>query len=384
MGNMSENKEFKFKRGKIIIEAQSVNTERFLNLLWKNKVDIKRVRRVNVATILMYVKLNDYNTILEVADKTNTKISIVGRSGMEFYWMKLKNRMFLIVGLAAFGALIYLLSTFIWGVYIVTERNLSPYEVRQELLAMGIKAGISKSDINVSELEDKLQKVNDNIAWVRVRIDGSRLNINVAERVAPPKSVIETDPCNLVAKRDGQVKSMYTTAGTIVVKKNEIVKKGQVLVKGEQGKEGLTYPVHSDGKVMATTYYDAAKQIQVKGTKRERTGKRIENIYIELNGKKVYLKNNLKLYANYDKIEEKNGFLKKEIYYEVKEKAFTKDVQKTINDVSSEMYSRIVVQLDKSVKIVDKKFEAIPDGDYYNIRVMVLAEENIAIKEKIQ
>lgn len=51
-------------------------------------------------------------------------------------------------------------------------------------------------------------------------------------------------------------------------------KKGDILIKGEQGKEGETYEVHSEGKVFARTFYEEIKTINTYRIKRKRTGKK--------------------------------------------------------------------------------------------------------------
>ena len=68
--------------------------------------------------------------------------------------------------------------------------------------------------------------------WVKARIEGSKLKVSAVERQSPPSIISEDSPCNLVAKRDGEVIRVYTTAGTSVVKKGDMIRKGQILVKG--------------------------------------------------------------------------------------------------------------------------------------------------------
>jgi len=378
------NKFKKYKKGTITIEIQSLMPERFINLLWKNDVKVQNVKKTSITTMIMDLPLKDYDVLEECAKKTQTKIKILKRKGLSFFWLMMKRRIALFAGIVIFGGLLYYLSTFIWKIDIVTDQVLTPYEIRQQLASYGIKPGINKSNVNVYEIQDKMLKNNENIMWIKVRIEGSELKVNVVQRLSPPDIITDDTPCNLLAKRDGEIVSIYTTAGTAVVRKGQIVKKGQILVKGEQGKEGAVYQVHAKGEVKARTYYEAEKEVEISGVKEKKTGKSIKNIYVEVKGKKIYLKNSLNKFSKYDKIVNNKQFFKTEIYNELKEEKFQLDSKKVIDDTSKELYDKITARLDKSIKIVDKKLDTEIRDNKCFVRLIVIAEENIALPEKIQ
>ncbi|MBI6871723.1 sporulation protein YqfD [Clostridium aciditolerans] len=382
MKEMSKFSFKKYKNGIITIEIQSLIPEKFVNLMWKNGVPIKNLRKENITTMIMDVNLRDYDKIEEIAKKTKTKIKIIKRRGFAFFLIKIKRRIALVLGIILFMGMLYYLSTFVWNIEISVDHSLSPYEIRQQLSSFGIKPGINKRNINVYDIEEKLIKNNENIMWVRARVEGAKLKISAAERQSPPNIIAESSPCNLVARKDGEVIRVYTKAGTPVVKKGDMIRKGQVLVKGEQGKEGATYQVHAIGDVICRTFYEEIKQVKIDTVKRERTGNKIENIYLNIKGKNIYLKKSVNKFNKYDRIEDNKLFIKKEIYYEVKETTVHGDAKKIVDNTANELYSKICANLDKSVKIIDKivNYEA---GDTYVVRVLVVAEENVALEEKI-
>ncbi|MEK6263771.1 MAG: sporulation protein YqfD, partial [Clostridium sp.] len=129
----------------------------------------------------------------------------------------------------------------------------------------------------------------------------------------------------------------------------------------------------------AKTFYEAKQEIPLNNVSRVKTGNIIRNLYIELANKKVYLKNSLIPYANYDKIENNDKFIKSENYYEVEEKNIPVDSIKVID----EMYSNILRDLDRSVQIKDKISEVKKEEDKCIIRVVVVAEENIGEEQKL-
>jgi similar to stage IV sporulation protein len=369
----------KYKKGIITMEIGSLMPEKFINLLWRNGIVVKNIKRINITTAVLEVKLSDYSEISKAAKRTDTRIKIIGRSGLPFFIMKLKNRSALLIGVVLFGSIIYYLSTFVWNIDINTERYISPYELRNQIKGFGVIPGLRKKNIDIYELENKLTKNNDEIMWVKIRIEGVKLVVNVIERQSPPIIDIDSEPGDLIASKDGEVVRVFTSEGTAIVINGDMVEKGDVLVKGEQGKEGSVYPVHAQGSVIAKTFYEVKKEVPLNIVSRVKTGNIISNLYINLANKKVYLKNSLIPYASYDKIENNDKFIKSEIYYEVEEKNIPVDSIKVID----EMYSNILRDLDRSVQVKDKISEVKKEKNKCIIRVVVVAEENIGVEQKL-
>jgi len=368
----------KYKKGTITMEIESFMPEKFINLLWKNGIVVKNIKKVNITTVVLEVKLCDYAEISKVAKKTDTKIMIVGRSGLSFSLMKIKSRSAMLLGLVLFGCIIYYLSTFVWNIEINTEHYISPYELRNQIKGFGVTPGLRKKYIDVYDIENKILRSNDEIMWVKARIEGVKLKVDVIERQSPPIIISTQAPGNLIASKDGIVVRVFTTEGTSIVKNGDLIQKGDLLVKGEQGKEGSVYPVHAEGEVIAKTFYEGIKDVPLSSIARIKTGNSISNLYIKVANKKIYLKNSLIPYGNYDKIENNNKFVYKEIYYEIEKKNIPVDAIK----VTAEIYSNILRNLDKSVKIMDKIEDVKKEKDKYTIKVLVVAEENIASEEK--
>jgi similar to stage IV sporulation protein len=385
---MKEMSKFNFnnyKRGTIIIEIQSLIPEKFINLLWKNNVHIKNITKITITTMIMEIRLSDYNVIEAIAKKTGTKIKVLKRKGLSFFIIRMKRNVTLIGGIVLFAVSLYYLSTFIWGIDIETDKYLSPYEIRRVLASYGVKSGVSKRKIDVYNLEEQLKKIDD-VMWPRVRIEGSRLKVSIVESVTPPAVTLpsESEPCDIIAKLDGEIVRIFTTAGTAVVKPGDLVKNNQLLVKGEQGKVGSTYSVHAKGEVIAKTYYEEVMEIPLRGVKTERTGRTGENIFINILGKKIYMKKTLNKFQQYDIIEDSKSFIKKELFYENINKEFQEDKEKIKNDAVELMTKGTMDKFNKTVKLIDKKVETEEIGNNLRVRVIFVVEQDIALPQKVQ
>ncbi len=373
---------FRHREGILRVQLQSKELERFINLLWKNKIVLMNIRKESISSMSFDINYEDYNITRELAYKTKSKIKIINRKGIVFLKIKLKRRIAMVFGVILFIGIITYLSNFIWGIDIITEKNIAPYEIREELKAIGVVPGVYKKNINVYKIEEDLKKNNDNILWVRARMEGSKLKVALVERQALPEVVNDNSPCNIVAKKDGMINRVYTKAGMPVVKIGDVVKKGQLLVIGEQGKEGAIFNVHASGVVIAKTYYDEVMEVPLSYVKKIRTGKLIKNYFIDVCGRKLYFKNSLNKFVKYDKIEENENFIKKEVYYQVKDQNIKVDPKIATEKTASLIYNNIIIKFDRSVNNINKTVESSLEGNMLKVRVLVTTEENIAEVQK--
>lgn len=368
----------KLKVGNVIVEISSKAPEKVLNILWNKGVKSQNVIRVDITTIRLEIDYLDYNEVVSAVKRCGGKIKVVGKNGWIFLISRLKRQISLVLGIIVFLVGLYILSTYVWAIEIETGNNLSPYQVRKELKSIGVTPGVKKSSINVYELEDKAQNINSDILWIRARIEGSTLKIIIEEKVNPPEETEENNG-DCVAKKGGEIKRVFVSSGTSNISPGDFVNQGDVLIKGLQGKEGEEYEVPAKGIVIANTFYEKEMEVQVGGTKLEKTGKSDRDIYVSLFGAKIYLKKAINNFKYYDKIEDRNGLLNYTTYFEREEKEIALDKDEAIKNATDQLTESFLRTLSNDNKISDKEVytEDIGEGKI-RIKVTFVVEEDIA------
>lgn len=361
----------KFKKGEITIEINALKPERILNALWNRDIYTERVVKLNLTTIRFIIQYSDYRETIDVIKRLKGKFKVVDKSGGILLFILLKRRISLVIGGILFFIIIYIMSNFIWSIQIETKNNLSPFEIRQQLNKIGIKPGLKKSDVNVYDIERKMENLNDQIMWIRIRIEGSTLKLVIEEKINPPAAEEAENSNEVVAKMDGEIERVYTYSGNAAVKPGDIVKKGDTLILGIQGREGFEREVKPKGTVIANTFYEKDMEVQISGDKLTRSGNKTSEIYLNIFGKKIYLKKVIDGYKYYDKIEENNGFFNKTIYFEKKAEKVNVDKDEAVAEASKKLEQSLSKTLSNDTKIVDKKI-TIDEIDENNIMVRVL------------
>lgn len=368
----------KLKSGQITIEVSSLIPEKILNILWHNEIYTSKVVKIDLTTIRFNIPFEDYKDAEALIKKSKGKMRVVGKSGIIVLLLRMKRKSSLVVGSVLFLGILYYLSNYIWAIDIQTKENLSPFEIRQELESIGIKPGLKKSQINVYSIEKKMEDLNDQIMWIRTRIEGSTLKLVIEEKVNPP-STEKILPNQVVAKMDGEVKRVFTNSGNSAVVPGDIVKTGDVLILPIQGREGFEKDVNPSGTVIANTFYEKSMEVQISGKKLERTGKKDKDIYLSFWGKKIYLKKAINGFESYDKIESGSKFLNEVIYFE----RAGKEVQIDKDIAAKESLQKLKTSLEKTLsndaKIIDNNMtvENI-NREKIKVKVIFTVEQNIA------
>lgn len=369
----------KFNNSYLKVKVEVVNSEKLMNYLLKNGAEISNVTKDNLYSVEMNIRVSDYHILKSGVKKLGGKFQVLDRRGLISAYPSLKRRKLFFVGIVLFFVLIFYLSRFIWNVSITTDKYLAPLEVRNLLKSYGIGIGTKKDSIDVIKIEEQLVKDIDEIMWVKVRIEGSNLEVKIVERQEPPaiKKVEYTG--DMVAGKRGVVDRVYATAGTPVAKGGDVVSEGDLLIKGQAGKEGKEYSIKAEGRVFATTFYEEIMTVPKTMSEKQFTGRVLSAWGINLGNKSFYIKKPLNNTENYDKIEYKWGIFIKESYKEFENKEIETDTERIIK----ELENKITLNLDRGAKILNTVSDVTEEGDQFKVRVMVTAEEDIAKSQEV-
>lgn len=373
----------KIKKGKILVEIKILNTERLLNLFWTKNIRVYKVKKKDVATLVLEIDYLDYAVVREHVEKMGGRIKIIKSNGLVFFLGNIKRKLSLAVGGVMFLCIIYYLSTYIWAVEVDVQQNIPPFEIRKQLNSIGIRPGISKQSIDVKEIEKQLENISSEILWLRVRIEGSTLKVVVEEKINPPQEQ-EYEYGNLVATMEGEIKRVYTFAGRAKVKSGQLVKAGDVVIEGIDGVEGGEYILPPRGIVIANTFYEKSMNIKVNGTTLERSGERDSDIYISIFGKKIYLKKAIKDFEHYDKIELSGKIFNKVLYYERVEKDINLSEDDAIESAIDGLEKSLLNDLSRDAKVVDKLVDKeMKDKENLLVKVVFVVEQNIVSEDTV-
>ncbi len=256
------------------------DVKRFLQNLYKMHIEFLNITFLEHGAIVK-VSEKDYQKIKKI--KTIYEIEVVKLYGFASLQAFLKKYalFFLFLGI---GFVLFLgLTNIIFEVEVIHNDK----ELRELILEELKKEGIKKYHFVVSyqkkeEIKEKiLSQYKNKIEWLEIERQGTRYEIKVEERKLNQEKTEET-PKNLVAKKNGIIQKITATQGEILVKKDQYVKKGDILIGGTiHNKEVEVGKVRAEGSVLAETWYTVSIEFPYHYHEETKTG--VKQTYLEFN-----------------------------------------------------------------------------------------------------
>lgn len=393
-----------YLRGYVIILIEGYFLEKFINICTHRQILLWDINRSSNSAMVLKVSIKGFKLLKPICKKTGCRIRILRKKGVPFILNRYRKRKTFILGALIFVLLFYILTSFIWAIEITGNKKVDTQLLLDKLASEGVKPGVLKYGIDIDKVVNDMMLEVKELAWIGVVVKGTKVKIEVVERVQPPPVVPKNEPCNIIAGRDGIIKSITAKAGQTLVKAGDTVTKGQVLISGvvrsldESGKAREKEPpryVHSLGTVKARTWYEHRCPVNVKQYEKERTGNKKDNYTLVLLNKKINLFHKAPLFDDYDEVEIKKKLSIGEDltlpfefiinrYYEsiiVENELSLDDAKQLAADTA---YSEVMKELADGTEIVKSGLNFTQDDSgQLNAVVTVECIEDIGITERI-
>lgn len=255
-----------YLKGYLHIRLQGISPERFLNACMHRNIYIWNIQHSN-GNYEMDIYIADFRKLKPIFKKTGMRAVILKRHGFPFFMFHYRKRHVLAAGTVMAVILIYLMSVFVWDINITGNRRYTDETLRRFLTGMHIRPGIRADTVDCAEIAASLRETYDQIIWVSVSVEGSRLKINIRENEDTEVIADQNDyhseydlntGCDLVAEQDGEIMDMIVRKGIPLVKEGDTVAKGQILVSG-------AVPVINDSEeIIGYRYQKADADIRAK------------------------------------------------------------------------------------------------------------------------
>lgn len=300
----------KFLQGYVRVRLIGYAPERFINLCSKHNILIWNLEFKDEAYELC-ISVKGFRELKPILRKTKTRIYILSRHGLPFYVHRYRKRKIFFFGIALCAFALYVMSLFIWNIEVEGNLHRTDSTIIQFLEENHVYHGIRKSKLDCSKLEELLRSQYDDVIWASVKIQGTRLLIDIQENLVTnqaAEAVTENTPSDLVADKDAVIFSIVTRAGTPYVKKDSAVVKGDMLVEGKipiynDSGELIHYQLcRSDADILASASYFYEDVFSMEYEDKIFTGKEKKNYALLIFQKQIRVPWKKQTFPSYDRI----------------------------------------------------------------------------------
>lgn len=236
----------RYLKGYLKIRVRGYAPERFMNLCSTHRILLWDISRQEDGYI-MYISLSGFFRLRPIVRKTGTRAAVLERYGLPFLIQKMRKRKVFALGLPCCLAFLLAMSRFVWAVDFEGNHQVTDDLLMRFLTEEGVDFGIPKNRVDVQLLESELRERFDCITWTSVRMEGTRLLIQIKEndldtaedtaKNGTEEAGISTDAekqegWDLKAEDDGVVLSVLVRRGVPLVKAGDTVHAGDIMVTG--------------------------------------------------------------------------------------------------------------------------------------------------------
>ncbi len=270
------------------VELLCPEPELLLNRCGKAGLELRQIRRKDGLTLQAVVPERELSALRELTERCRGELRVLELRGGSKSRARLRARKALLLALALVLALLLSSSLFIWEIRVQGCENLSQGQILRALADCGVEPGCFWPGISVDLVRSRMLTELPELAWMTLRVSGSRAVVLVQERREKPEIYREEQAADLVAAAPGVIREMTVLNGRALVQPGDAVLAGEVLVSGSM--ESLTAPtrsVRARAEIRADTWHELTAVCPLEMLQQRETGRSSSRFSLQFGKKRL-------------------------------------------------------------------------------------------------
>ncbi|MDO4300176.1 MAG: sporulation protein YqfD [Clostridia bacterium] len=382
---------WKFIQGYVIISIKGYNIEKLINKAVQSEISIYSIEK-NGNTAKITISPKHFKSFTKLTRKYKCRTKIVNKNGIFRLLLFFRFNLLYFIGLMLSILLVYILTQRIWIIDISGNSQLDKHSILTSCSDDGLYVGCNKNTLDCKKVAENLKLKYKNISWINISLKGASVHIKLSEDKLNTITAITNEPYNIVAAVDCQIASIITNKGTPQVKKNDIVKKGDVLISARLQPSGIeenpvTDIVSAKGNIRGIVKRTYSFTIPYNAKEKQYTNKAKTQYTIKFFNKAITI-NNVTPFTQNDKTEEiiqlKLGedcplpiLICKEINKEYILKSVKRDLETAKKLADKEIIEHIIQNYSIDSDIISVNTKLNESTDSLQVSAEITSEENI-------
>ena len=366
------------------VSVKVSNPDRFFLKCHEKNIAIYEIQRMN-NEVKIKIQTKDYSKLKQIWFIKIKKIEPIGIQALK---KKIQKHHIFLIAIGIGLVFLYVLSHIMLSVTVVHSNQDIRFLLMNALEEKGIKENTwRKSYQEIEKIKQEiLDEYPDQLEWLEIEVNGLDYIVRVEERKLEQEDSTP-EACNVVATKDGIVKEMVYMNGEAMFKRNDSVKKGDVLISGTIKKDEETKStVCATGSVYAEVWYTVKASVPLSYEECELTGKTRWNIKLKNTSYHDFLfKSRLETYDEeitplFTLFGTEVSFVKQ---HETVKKVFTMEENEAADKALTLALEKISATLEEKETIIAKKvLKKEVNNSTMNIEVFVSVLEQIGERQE--
>ncbi len=246
--------------GPVVLRHRGLMVEKLIDRARSEGIRIGSAERISARETLLRTGDTDADRLMKLAERYKLDVKVVRVGGIPRVKAAFRQRMAMALSLVILLSALAILSGRAWLVE-VRLTGAEPAGLEAAMRKLGVRVGMDLGGLDAYALSQRLLSEAGDLTYVGVKRQGVRLLIDAVGEDQPPALYDPEAARDLRAVRDGVVESVTVLAGMAAVKPGDTVRRGQVLIRGEEKvTDELTRGVCALGSVVARVWVEGAAE----------------------------------------------------------------------------------------------------------------------------
>ncbi len=300
-----------FLRGMVILRLTGPFPERLINLCAQEGIDFWAMEWPDEHTVRLTTRRYTLRRFKELARKAGCEVEQEGSRGLPDFLGRFRTRYTFLLGLAFALCAVSFLSRFVLTIDVTGNQEVPTAVILSQLRQLGVRPGVYGPGLDRRQLAQEALLQLEDLSWMGINLYGTRLEVIVREKTAPPERLDESGYFDIVAEEDGIITHVEPELGDALVGDGDVVAEGDVLISGTVTMEPPLYSqlppryyqTHARGRVWARTWRLLTAAIPVEAEVKEYTGEEKSVWSVNFFGRRTKIFGNTSItWPMYDKI----------------------------------------------------------------------------------
>lgn len=379
------------------IRIEGFEIHRLLSQCLKEGIGLRNIRILSDCEFTADVNGKDWLRLTRMAG-SKYRLTVTREKGLKPLLIQMLSNRSAVAGVILFIIILFLQTSFISEIRVYGYESLTEREILEHLKDAGLYVGCSRF-VDPDRVEIEMYRKLGILSWIGITFKGGLAEVTVVEGTEPIEEVDESQPCHIIAVKEGYIEKVIAKEGKGEVEKGDFVHVGDVLISGILEIEDKTYSldpeskvyryVHADGEVYAKTVYRFICYQDVYKLEKRKTGKSIPGIRLTIGDRTLSTSGFITPFETSVYEEKKlidilwpvplelavNRVSELELY---RGKRTGEEVEKQAKRQARQLIQENVPQ---SAQIINKSLKFLPEENIIKVTIMVEALEQIGEKK---
>ena len=238
-----------YLRGMVVLRLTGPFPERLVNLCAQEGIDFWGMEWLDEHTVRFTTRRRTIGLLEELAGRAGCVVERESSRGLPDFLLRFRTRYTFLLGLLFALCAVGFLSRFVLTIRVSGNQEVPSAVILSQLRQLGVRPGVYGPSLDCKQLAQEALSELEDLSWMALNLQGTRLEVVVREAVKTPERVDESGYFHIVAQADGVVTHVEPEQGDAVVQEGDVVAKGDILISGTVTMEP---PKYSD---MPNRYY---------------------------------------------------------------------------------------------------------------------------------